>query len=63
MGGRFGKYGDLKRKSKLRRARIEKNRMDQLRKRSKRRQKDSIKPQSKFGMQIEIEISESNRTD
>ena len=48
MGGRFGKYGDLKRKAVLRKSRIEKRRLQKevvLRSQKRRKVKrDTLKP-------------------
>jgi hypothetical protein len=47
MAGRFGKYGDLKRKKALRKSRIEKGRLQKVKtpKTRKRRKSDGDKPE------------------
>ncbi len=64
MGGRFGKYGDLKRRINLRRSRIIKSRVELLRQRSRwQRSKDTVKSRPKAGPQIEIELVDSETSE
>jgi len=58
MGGRFGKYGDIKRKARIRRSRISSQKFDRLKYKLKRLEKEKrIKLQSKSKLKVTIEIN------
>jgi hypothetical protein len=57
MGGRFGKYGDMKRKARLRRSRALKNNVYRLRQTSKRLKKNKgIQFQSADKLKVSVEF-------
>ena len=57
MGGRFGKYGDMKRKARLRRSRALKNTVCRLKQTSKRVKKEKwIKPRSAEKLKVSVEF-------
>ena len=57
MGVRFGKYGDFKRKARIRRSRLLKRDVERLRHTSRRLKKDKrIKIQRAGNLQVFIEI-------
>jgi len=57
MGGRFGKYGDFKRKDRIRRGRRLKRDVERVRQTSRRLKKDKrIKIQRAGNPQVSIEI-------
>jgi len=56
MGGRFGKYGDFKRKASIRRSRLLKRDVERLRHISRRLKKDKqLKIQRAGKLQVSIE--------
>ena len=56
MGGRFGKYGDMKRKARLRRSRALKNNVYRLKQASRRLKKDKgIQVQSTDKLKVSVE--------
>ena len=57
MGGRFGKYGDMKRKARLRRSRALKNNVYRLKQTSRRLKKDNgIQLQSTDKLKVSVEF-------
>ena len=57
MGGRFGKYGDMKRKARLRRSRALKNNVCRLKQTSRRLKKDKgIQLQSTDKLKVSVEF-------
>jgi hypothetical protein len=57
MGGRFGKYGDMKRKARLRRSRALKNNVYRLKQTSRRLKKDKgIQLQSTDKLKVSVEF-------
>lgn len=57
MGGRFGKYGDMKRKARLRRSRALKLNVYRLKYKSRRFKKDKgIKLQSTKELNVDVEF-------
>jgi hypothetical protein len=57
MGGRFGKYGDFKRKARIRRSRLLKRDVERLRQTSRRLKKDKrFKIQGPGKPKVSIEI-------
>ena len=63
MGGRFGKYGDMKRKARLRRSRALKNNVYRLKQISQRLKKDKrIKPQSADKLKVSVEFKPDELT-
>lgn len=57
MGGRFGKYGDMKRKAWLRRSRVLKNNFYRSRHKSKKLKKDKgFRPQSADKLKVDVEF-------
>jgi hypothetical protein len=64
MGGRFGKYGDMKRKARLRRSRALKKNVYRLKQTSRRLKKDKgIQLQSTEKFKVSVEISSDKLTD
>jgi len=58
MGGRFGKYGDIKRKARIRRSRTFSQTFDRLKSKPRRLEKEKrIKLQSKNKLKVTIEIN------
>ena len=63
MGGRFGKYGDMKRKARLRRSRALKNNVYRLKQTSQRLKKDKrIKLQSADKLKVSVEFKPDELT-
>jgi hypothetical protein len=63
MGGRFGKYGDMKRKARLRRSKVLKNTFYRLKQTSQRRKKDKrIKLQSTDKLKVSVEFKPDELT-
>jgi hypothetical protein len=57
MGGRFGKYGDMKRKARLRRSRSLKRNVSRLKQISRKLKKDKgIKPQSIDNLKVSVKF-------
>jgi hypothetical protein len=61
MGGRFGKYGDLKRKAALRRSRREKGRLQKVnspkpRYRAKKRKRNFSRVEANMGLGLNTKI-------
>jgi len=64
MGGRFGKYGDMKRKARLRRSRALKKNVCRLKQTSRRPKKDKgIQLQSMDKLKVDVEIKLDEITD
>ena len=64
MGGRFGKYGDMKRKARLRRSRALKNNVYRLKQTSQRLKKGKrIKLQSADKLKVSVEFKPDELTD
>jgi hypothetical protein len=64
MGGRFGKYGDMKRKARLRRSRALKNNVYRLKQTSRRLKKDKgIQLQSTDKLKVSVEFKPDELTD
>lgn len=64
MGGRFGKYGDMKRKARLRRSRALKNNVYRLKQTSRRLKKDKgIQLQSTDKLKVSVEFKPNELTD
>jgi len=64
MGGRFGKYGDMKRKARLRRSRALKKNVCRLKQTSQRPKKDKgIQIQSMDKLKVDVEIKPDEITD
>jgi hypothetical protein len=64
MGGRFGKYGDMKRKARLRRSRALKNNVYRLKQISRRLKKDKgIQLQSTDKLKVYVEFKPDELTD
>lgn len=64
MGGRFGKYGDMKRKAGLRRSRALKNNVYRLKQTSRRLKKDKgIQLQSTDKLKVSVEFKPDELTD
>ena len=63
MGGRFGKYGDMKRKSRLRRSRALKKNVFRLKQTSQRLKKDKgIQLQSTDKLKVSVEFEPDELT-
>jgi len=63
MGGRFGKYGDMKRKARLRRSRALKKNVYRLKKTSRRLKKNKeIQLQSTDKLKVDVEIKSDELT-
>ena len=63
MGGRFGKYGDMKRKARLRRSRALKKNVYRLKKTSRRLKKNkAIQLQSTDKLKVDVEIKPDELT-
>ena len=64
MGGRFGKYGEMKRKARLRRSRALKKNVCRLKQTSRRPKKDKgIQLQSMDKLKVDVEIKLDEITD
>jgi len=64
MGGRFGKYGDMKRKARLRRSRALKKNVCQLKQISRRPKKDKgLQIQSADKLKVDVEIKPEELSD